>query len=988
MRRATATPCPVKLSGINIIEDTYAEDTTTNIEFTTAFKASFRHVKPKRGQIARRGTTNFVIHEDEQEGRGTAAILRRPTRGPLSQLSQPARRVPARAIVQDDPCRSQKPTQLAHVVQDDENAKPRVPFTASDKVSMVFEVTEAGTKKEEETRERKKSHVHRPARRKTLYVPPDATTQPTMWMDIFSPVKNEVKIKSKNKSPLGDAQCLADVSAPMTEKRKQRVSTFSPKPKRVPLGSNLHAQETAGPPIDRPGAPTGKENLPPGQNLLEKDAGEANLRKNKRSMNTEKDLDRRKFLTQARLDKLSQPKSQSTSISPNVSTMYEVGKHVPEAESPKAKRSAWNAGPRLAALTDGSNKQTTSLNTTPTHKVHRTDPAPTNVPTRFVQPILRSSTETVQHVPIIEHIENPAMYEEDWLGQQEIAITQLLNSLFSQTQSKRDLHHNELRAQLLVRYNAPEVNLLYTRVQAAILYGSLSLTHEAIFQLQNLVHDVGRKQKFIRFWLDNYNHDLLKTALEVVTGKQFSIQDTRRASQPKSAISSSRVSITRFIETFLLRHEEAHFKLAGTGSTSNDLGTKTILKSLMLLKALDMLKEGAIPLAETCLFRCDATIKSSVLAVPVLMQMLNPTIGDSGRALRQLGYDLHHEQQPLEEVTYHINNIAVDLRDGVLLTHLVEILLYKSTSELIVDERDKDDDTILMPGGETIPVTIQNVRPLSKHLKIPCNSRVARLWNVQIALGALANVRNIGTVVEDISAEDIVDGYREKTIKLLWTLVARFGLTSFMERVDLTEEIRRLDPSWKTSGGDSEAEQQSQLECERLLKEWTKAIALSRGIPIRNFTTSFSDGRVFQAILDEYEPYLIDSPSIQFTLDKRLLRLGCSRHFCEIFSTKHGQVHIFGKEFVLAALAFLCSRLVGPSRYCRKAIVIQRCWRAHWQALQDRRQAIKRDLAQACAASVNLKQGSAHSNTGLDPADQPAARHQRSEIEEDIWLSL
>lgn len=43
-------------------------------------------------------------------------------------------------------------------------------------------------------------------------------------------------------------------------------------------------------------------------------------------------------------------------------------------------------------------------------------------------------------------------------------------------------------------------------------------------------------------------------------------------------------------------------------------------------------------------------------------------------------YNVCHVQIPLREYDYKINNVATDLRDGVRLTRLVELLLYPSVA--------------------------------------------------------------------------------------------------------------------------------------------------------------------------------------------------------------------------------------------------------------------------------------------------------------------
>jgi len=600
-----------------------------------------------------------------------------------------------------------------------------------------------------------------------------------------------------------------------------------------------------------------------------------------------------------------------------------------------------------------------------------------------VQPILKDAPLILPQVPVIEHIENPEMYEEDWLTHQEIVITQLLNSVFDQADSRKskELDYSTVRAQLVDRYNSPEIRLVYSRVQAAALYGSLSLSHEAMFNVQNLVKDVGRKKAYLKFWLDTYDSEMLQAALETISGKQVRRQGRRSSSSLSPHRSTNRQCIAQFIEDYMLRHEDGQFKPAGTGN-ANDLGSKTLVKSIMLVKALDLLKQGLGLTVEKCLFRKNANIKSSSSAAQHIVSMLNPAVGDNIRVLRQLGYEVFHLQSPLDEVSYKVDNLAVDLRDGVNFVRLVEILLYRSAggARSICQQ---DTDTICILEGETLTIDHGESNPLTQHLKLPCISRALKIWNVQLGLGALWNVRHIRSLIGDIQAEDIVDGFREKTIKLLWTIIGRFGLAGILDQNDMKQEIRRLDPTgtYDIDRFDDDTDTDfAQERCENLLKDWTRAVAVSKGLTVHNFTTSFSDGQVFRAIVDEYEPYLIEQDIGKHQpLHLRLARLGCSRQFSDLFFNSSGQIHIFGKDFVLAALAFLCSRVVSPSKLCRSAIKIQRCWRKYWQGIIKKRQATKKRIAEACAARVFVK-GEARGLT-LTEAATP-------ENESDIWLSL
>lgn len=988
MRRSIATPCPVATGQNSILDNTYAEDTTANIEFTTAFHASFRNVRPKRGQIARRGPSNFAIHEDVE-------VVNVPEASRAAEQSlkllHPARRVTSQKkqdeIVQAVAKQTVKvqPPGIAHNVTARRTANALSPPSAV--ISPVLEgLIEEKASSAEET------HKPKAMRRKTLYIPSDDTTQPTMWMGIFSPIKYEI---DQNGHVHNMSEDLTGIAVQMAEKRSRRLSVHNVKAKRIPLIHSTTVQGQASEVPDRAGAPTGKENLPPGQSRKPKTILSMTNEAPRKAQKPDRDLQRQNFLIQARIEQRSRSGKQSNPGSPEVCTLYEIGRNSSKTSAERPKRVAWNAGPRAVVKQEKSMKRLWDPEVRPQNEHKSSQPLPTIVPSRFVQPSLQKPIPYIPHAPIIDHIEHPELYEEDWLCHQEIAITQLLNSILSCAQGNddQDSSRSKMRSRLLQAYNGQDVRMIYSRVQAAAQYGSLSPTHEAIFQIQNLVNDVGRRKLFLNFWIDNYEAEMLRNALEVVSGRQLDAYKQRRSSGNSPTKNLKRSQLANFIEAYILRHEDSHFKAAGSG-TSNDIGGKTILKSLMLLKALDMSKDDGDRSSKCLLFRRAASFKSSLVAAQILMQMLNPAVGDSIRVLRQLGYVVSHQQEPMDELSCQIDNIAVDLRDGICLTRLVECLLYKSNTLRWGGTAQPENETITFTDGHILSLSGQEDHPLSQHLKVPCLSRATKMWNVQIALGALRNVKHIENLIEDILPEDIVDGYREKTIKLLWTIVGRCGLTGLIDRDDLRKEIVRLSRGTVSQNSFEEHHDYTnqQIESEDLVERWTEAVGRSRGLEVRNFTTSFSDGRIFEAILDEYEPYLVmNEASSKAPLNERLARLGCSKQFADLFTSNNGQTHIFGKDFVLAALAFLCSRVVGPSKLCRNATRIQRCWRQHWQEVQNTRRLVQRDLAQACAASVCLRSGQVAEDKALtlaDMGDPTTAATEKTEIDEDIWLSL
>ena len=71
------------------------------------------------------------------------------------------------------------------------------------------------------------------------------------------------------------------------------------------------------------------------------------------------------------------------------------------------------------------------------------------------------------------------------------------------------------------------------------------------------------------------------------------------------------------------------------------------------------------------------TCKMPFLPAQAVMEFLHERLVGEGNVLRHLellGYKLHYKQDPLVEYPFAISNLAVDLRDGLRLLRLAELL--------------------------------------------------------------------------------------------------------------------------------------------------------------------------------------------------------------------------------------------------------------------------------------------------------------------------
>lgn len=1093
----THTPCPVpggqsqrrrgSLQSITSFNGGVGDgDSTANIEFTSAFGPALTGVKPRRrtqSTVRQRagGVAGIPIYEDSTAEQGEGEIHHNRS------IQVSARADARRDLISKPPQRPTKGVTFATTSVGNTSSsvetemKSKVALTKAGlaqlprrPVSNAMPQQHTGlvpSHPEDHTVTTTTiSTILKPARRGTIYIPNDDTTMPSMYMGIFSPIKD---LDSRDIAKDSQSGCdFTGIAAQMIKKRGPRRSMLPGSPKRGltniavnrrdqsaevvppprskaprqsivatdfandasmrekrqfvekrrgPRASMMALSPKRGPlsavsaPIQAPvqitdkfGQGDGKENIPPGLGCHKRDKDTRRCSIIKRPT-PEKPIPDKPIRSKDNDRPQGSRCYGSTASSANKTSADNVRQRV-------RSKPFWNSGARPVT---GQNvvrtKQTPTLASEPVNA--EPDQKKPRVPTRFVLPTIKQETNIDSYPLLAEDLASPSLYEDNWLGHQEIAMTQLINNLFGVSLPEAPSFDEDLlRIRLVDMYGDVENATLYKRLQGALLYGALGVSSEILKSAPRLNSDLGRRKGFSDLWLDTYDLSCLHAGLEVVVGRccnntSRNSSSSRRGSHDTEK--ATRKPLQQFIETFLIRNEDGRPE-ASSGESNSWSYHRTLLRSLMLIKVLDSIKSRESRLFGSCLFQSTSPYKTSSEVVQAMFQMLNPSAGDPLRALSHIGFEVHHSQYPLEEYLYPIDNIAVDLRDGVRLTRLVEILLYPSASR--VDEYGHDSDsttTVVLPSGESLSLTEgQRDWPLSQHLKFPCIGRATKLYNVQIALSALQGVKGVSDLVQDIKAEDVVDGYREKTVRLLWGLTSKWGMGGLVDWKDVEREIKRL---CRVENASVDVELLDRLDEEEeegygrykiLLQTWAQAIASSRGLSVRNLTTSFADGQVFRAIVDEYEPFLVgnDKGTVSTKLSDRLKRLGCSDQFGRLFSQAETwpHVHVFDRDFVVAALAFLSSRLLGPSRKGRGVVAIQRAWRGHWSRVTVARKRHLKQVAESCARVLEIKGQEAASNCGdMEAGDQAKSGEAEIVCDErmgawadqslegdDIWLDL
>ncbi|OAG02507.1 uncharacterized protein CC84DRAFT_1150375 [Paraphaeosphaeria sporulosa] len=985
-------------------------DTTANIEYTTELKASLRNAKPRRPARSMRQSTfnpSLDIFEDVAQEEQAALETKRRSRASVmppgvdkksSILAHKPQRIhiPAPPVSEAPPQRPQR-RRVSQLLVDrheapDGNATAQLQEVALDQ------------------RELRKQGPRKDPRRRTIYVPSDDTT-----MFTIHPGQPTRKPRNpREHSPdtglelvtLSEEEAENLVSA-LKQDKVPRKSLAAP-PKRAPLLQTARQSQSFSHDVQGQGG--GKENVPPGMQVFEGKAGthiEFNFAKEDQKKPAPKPS--RVHFTSKTSEASSQTRTKTEGTQKRLRPQF--SQEASPAKSIKAKADSVASSVRtISSRTStttrssvktvksrASSRPSTALSSSSPFHTDRSPPTALRrrkmergpVTITMMHEVGRRAPPKEKYPVLTEDLARPELYEDNWLTYQEIAITQLINSMFDSASKDPNAEQSaeQLRQKLLDMYHEPSMPSLHKRLQASLQYGALSIPKDLLAQTLRLKDDVGLRKKFLNLWVKSYDLTSLRAAAETIIGRQLNVP-SRLSSGSTSSDDGSRLmraerrAIENFLDAFLIRNEDAVRVKSGMGSIASiarsDLGDdfgsqawswrRTALRSLMLVYLLDKAKNAN--LLSGCLFQSTSTYKTSTDVLHALASLLLPSHGDITRPLGHLNYKVSHVQYPLQEYTYHIDNIAIDLRDGVVLTRLVELLIYPPPT---LTAQREDTVTITMPTGDVltsaVDFTSKESWVLSQHLKFPSIGRAQKLYNVQVALAALDGVRGLPIqVVGGMTPEDIVDGHRERTLSLLWSLIGKHGLGTLVNWTQLTKEIERFRDAWYSrrdnygqrdldSEDDEPTSELTGLEHhKRLLLSWARCAARTYGLRVTNLTTSFSNPKVLEAIVDTYLPCtLLDTtPSSSLSLAAKLEAIGCSTSFIALFASP--KTSILSKDFTLLTLSFLASRLLPLNVTHRAASTIQRVYRARLARRALHQRIVKAQIAHEAAVVAQARE--------------------------------
>nr|XP_040225158.2 protein abnormal spindle [Anopheles coluzzii] len=291
---------------------------------------------------------------------------------------------------------------------------------------------------------------------------------------------------------------------------------------------------------------------------------------------------------------------------------------------------------------------------------------------------------------------------------------------------------NHLRSAGIALYTSEEIAMPLRKVAAQIEKQLLSLRTD-----RNLHLDLVLQRSILELLLC-FNPLWLRLGLEVVFGEQIELQSNRDIVGLSTFI-IHRLFRDRYLET---RNSKAYNL---SRAYAEHMRKFTLRMVLFLLLFLDTAKRRKLIKHNPCLFVRNAPHKETKEILIRFASQLVSGIGDITKHMKRVGYVLSHKQSFLDEYNYAFENLAVDLRDGVRLTRVMEIILLR-------------DD-------------------LSASLRVPPISRLQKIHNINLALVALEQADY--KIAGNVTAKDICDGHREQTMSLLWQIVYKFRAPKF-----------------------------------------------------------------------------------------------------------------------------------------------------------------------------------------------------------------
>ena len=516
----------------------------------------------------------------------------------------------------------------------------------------------------------------------------------------------------------------------------------------------------------------------------------------------------------------------------------------------------------------------------------------------------------------------------------------------SHTSGLRTLYLHRQLAQSRMKgsdiFRSASMSSIRKKIFDEIVKGRLALRSD-----RDIYADLSLRKQIVSLLL-SYTTPWLRLGIEIIFGEVFSFEiPINEASSPDMTKkgnakpgSQMRGRLQQFIKnrvlsdaTVLAKYTRGKCKVPSGRFEKEyraEMRELILYRLMVLIFYLDRAKEANVLDKVPRLFTKSSTVKSSSEVLLALCRDFLSSEGNFIKHLSRIGLSVSYKQDRLDEVEFHTSNLAVDLRDGVRLTRMAEILT------------------------EVPP------KSLMRSLRLPAVSRLQKLHNVGVAMLSL---RQFGVdITKDIQTHHIVDGHREIVLKLMWSVIAHSCMHKLLQKDQVEQEILNVvrsnqarrkvegrpalqNPEVELLHGAIE-NSSPEVVLKSLLFRWCRAVCSCFDFEITDLTTSFADGTAFCYLVHYYHPSVIKLEEVLPTADgdpqgafsltllanarknstmagKRVSDLGGIPHMIPITDQNNPP----DEKCTLVCLAYLCSRLAESSKEIFASILIQACYR-------------------------------------------------------------
>ena len=340
---------------------------------------------------------------------------------------------------------------------------------------------------------------------------------------------------------------------------------------------------------------------------------------------------------------------------------------------------------------------------------------------------------------------------QQWETQQSEAFKTWLNHLFQPVPKIHAVGEEERCAEwnaALQLFNSHRMTLIRFAIEREVTEGRLAITPRGG---RNILDEVYIQEKLSSLLL-SYTSRWLQLGLEVVLAHHSDQIGHNNHNMTKESLKKVILEQVLSNPTIIQKYSAGKVNTA-SGHFEKllrvELQQHTLIILLILVFFLDEAKIGKLLTVDPILFEKTSVVKSSQ---GMLVSLCQDCFAKQRSILNHLEYEgvsVSYIQEPLDEYDFNVRNFAVDLKDGVCLARMMDI--------------------------------VTNGSNILSSLRLPADSRQQKLYNVRLALAAL---RQLGVPnISDITPAHIVDAHQPRIIQLVWSTILFFELPEFRQEI-------------------------------------------------------------------------------------------------------------------------------------------------------------------------------------------------------------